>query len=262
MINTELLEYAVKLAIMSPFIKKERPVSLVLLAPPEHAKSEILKKYVMIESVRVSTDFNTFHLAEFVTEYQLGKKRTIMIPDFLRVVKRKYSVQANSISALSALTEEGWVGKLPLGQVVDRPVTANVITALTESELKDKRYKWARRGFMSRFVPLSYSYDRRTKDLIREYIKNRVYQQDDPYVFETPKNNVDVVLPPDIAEEVRGITLNIALGENILGFRLQRQLQVLTMANALVSGRTVATTDDVKVIETLSKFINFDFKEI
>jgi hypothetical protein len=262
MIHTELLEHACKLAILSAFIKKERPVSLILLAPPESGKSEILKKFAFVSSVKISSDFNIHHFADYCTEYQMGLKRTLIFPDFLKVVKKKYSAQVNAMGYINAITEEGWVGKLPLGQTVNSPIVGNVLTGLTEDELRDKRFKWTRLGFLSRFVPLSYKYKDETKTLIRQYIKDRLYRKDDPYDFTVPKSEVDVMLPNAIANKIEGIVLHISEETNLLGFRLQRQLQTLALANALSCQRTVVTEDDFKVIEALSCFINFDFNPL
>jgi len=141
MIRTEKIEHAIRLAIYSPAVKGEKPVSLLLLAPPEHGKSELLKKFAFIPSVRISSDFNSFIFADIVGDYQAGRAKTLVVPDLLRLVKRKYSTQANALSIINAITEEGWIGKLPLGQTVDKPVVMNVIAALTMDELMDKRHK-------------------------------------------------------------------------------------------------------------------------
>jgi hypothetical protein len=96
MISLDKIEYLLKLAIVSPFIAKEKPVSVMLLAPAEHGKSELLKKFAFVESVLVSTNFDTFVFSDFAMQYP--KKQTIIIPDFLRLVKRKYSTHANILT--------------------------------------------------------------------------------------------------------------------------------------------------------------------
>lgn len=262
MINTQLIEHTVRLAIHTTGIAKEKSVSLVILAPTEHGKSEILKKFAFVPSVKIATDFNSFQFADYANEYQAGLKRTIVIPDFLRIIKRKYSTAANALSIISAITEEGWVGKLPLGQTVNQPIRANVLTALTESEIKDRRHKWAQMGFLSRFVPISYSYLNKTKDKIRGYIRDRLYSKDAPFNFELSKEKTEIAITPQVAQKVQDISLGISKVNNFTGFRLQRQLQTLTLANALVSKRTLTTDDDYKVIKKISELINFEFNPL
>ena len=265
MIKTQVLEHAVRLGIWSSLVNKERPVSMILLAPVEHGKSEILKKFAFVKSVKVTSDFNTFIFAEFVYEYQAGNKLTLIIPDFIRVVKRRYSTQASNLTILNALTEEGWIGKLPLGQAIKEPITANLLTALTEDELIDKRHKWSKIGFLSRFVPLSFSYGRDTEKLIRGYIKDRLYQKDDPFDFELPKNKIDVAIPPDITDMVEELCFTVKdriRSRNMLGFRLQRQLQTLTMASAISNGRNLVSAGDYDAVEGIAKFINYEFEKI
>jgi len=263
MINTQIIEHCIKLAIYTAMLKKESPVSIMLVAPVEHGKTEILKRFAFIESVKIISDFNTFMFADFATEYQMNQKRTIIIPDFLRIVKKKYSTQSNSLTILNAITEEGWMGKLPLGQSIDRPIKANVITAITQDEMQDKRHKWAKMGFLSRFIPLSFSYNEDTKQQIREYIKDRIYHSDITQDFEIDmKDTIDVALPKKIAEEIEVIAKSIALKNNFTGFRLQRQLQVLAMGSALSNKRNIVTEDDIAVIREISYFINFNFNKL
>lgn len=263
MINTEVIEHAIKISLYTAMLKKENPVSIILIAPPEHGKTEILKRFAFVNSVFMTTDFNTFVFQDFANEFQMKTKKTIVIPDFLRVVKKKYSVQSNSLTILNAITEEGWCGKLPLGQMIDKPVKANVITALTSDELADKRHKWSKLGFLSRFVPLSFSYNNSTKQQIREYIKDRIYRVDTPIELEIDlKNKIDVTLPKPMAEEIEHLAKSIAIKDNFTGFRLQRQLQVLAMGNALSNKRNIVNEDDIKVLREISYFINFKFNKL
>jgi len=262
MIHTEIIEHAIRLAIITPFIENEKGISLILIAPPEHGKTEILKKFAFVPSVKISTDFNSFHFADYALEYLNGKKKTIIIPDFIKIVKKKYSTQASILATLNAITEEGWIGKLPLGQYIDKPVFGNVITSITDEELNDKRHKWNKMGFLSRFIPLSYSYFEKTKKQIREYIKDRIYHNDKPVELSTPQTLQSITLPKEIANKIEKITLQISEQNNILGFRLQRQLQVLALANALCSQRNIVTTADFDVIKEISKFINYNFNPL
>ena len=211
------------------------------------------------------TNFDTPCFIEFANEYALGNKRTLIIPDFLRVTKRKQSTQGNSLTILNSMTEEGWIGTLPLGQKIVKPIVANLITAVTKEELSDRRHKWSQMGFMSRLIPLSFSYNAETKIMIKNYIMDRVYHTDKSFDFELPKEKVDIVLPKELAREIDKISVGILINlkeQNLTGFRLLRQLQVLAMANALSSGRNMVTENDIETIKQITKFINFTFEEV
>lgn len=262
MIRLEQMEYLTKLATFTPYVKNEVPVSMVLCAPAEHGKTEVLKKFHQNSTIKLLTNFDTMSFLDIVPDLESEKIKTIMILDFLRVVKRKYSTSTNSLTILSALTEEGWHGTLPLGRRIDKPLRANVVTAITEDEIMDKRHKWSSIGFLSRFVPVTYRYNEDTEAMVRQYIKDRKYQTDDAIILEYPKKPVDITLPSDIANELENINLKIAKANNIFGFRLQRQLQTLAMANALMSGRNLVTNSDLEIIQKLSKHINFNFNKV
>ena len=75
MINTQILEHAIKLAIYSTVIEDERPVSMLLVAQPEHAKSEILNMFSHIKEVFYTSDFNTYIFSDFAADYLKGDKK-------------------------------------------------------------------------------------------------------------------------------------------------------------------------------------------
>lgn len=257
-----MIEHAVRLAIYSTKIQKENPISMLIVAPVEHGKSEVLKEFAFIDTVKITTDFNSFIFSEFANEFLADRKKTIIIPDFLRVIKKKYSTQANALTIMNAVTEEGWIGSLPLGQKVTNPIKANIITAITQQEMIDKRHKWTQLGFLSRFIPLSYTYKDATKEQIKSYIEDRIYHTDKPYDFVLPKEKQRIELPKEHSTQLRIISNAIAIKNNLTGFRLQRQLQTLAMANALCRNAVIVNQDDINVIEKIAGFINFDFTKI
>jgi len=92
-----------------------------------------------------------------------------------------------------------------------------------------------------------------------------MYCRDDPYNFEIPKEKVEVALPPEHAMELQKLTLKVMAKieeKNLTGFRLQRQFQTLTMANALIMGRAMVTKEDVRLMKELAEVINYDFNPL
>jgi len=266
MISLSEIHYTIKLGLYSAFVEGEKPVSIMLLAPVEHGKSELLKQFKLYTSVKVSTDFNTFIFQGFAPDIQRGIIKTIIFPDFLRLIKRKYSTQSSILTILNSLVEEGWTGKLPMGGSVDKPLNCNVITALTEDEIRDKRHKWAKLGFLSRFLPISYSYQFKTKERIRNYIQDRKYMvEDKPKEHRMPTESSEVTLTKDVGEKIKGLSRKIVeeiKEKNLYGFRLQRQLQTLALSNALLSNRKITNDDDFDIINNLTKHINFNFNPL
>jgi len=265
MINTQIIEHIIRLGIYSAGVNRETPVSIMLIANPESGKTAILTKFSDVPSVKFTTDLNTNMFVDFCYEYQANIKKTIVVGDFLRITSKKHSAQKNILTILNACMEEGYTGKLPMGQYIEKKITANLITSITQDEVSDKRHKWSQLGFMSRLLPITYAYTGETAERIMQYIKDRVYHKDEPYKFEVPKEKVDIMLPLNFADDleiIRAEVLDKLKETNLYGFRLQRQFQVLAMANALSSGRNIVTKDDVDMIREISKFINFDYTRI
>jgi hypothetical protein len=81
-----------------------------------------------------------------------------------------------------------------------------------------------------------------------------------------PKRNVKVEISVELCERIKdNITLKIVdrfrkkVNEEAYGFRLQRNLQTLAKASALLDKRSEVIDKDVEKLEWLSEWINYDF---
>lgn len=279
LVKLDLVLDACRLAVASAYVQGEKPVSILLVAPPEHAKSTLLGLFNGCSSVYYTSDFSTFVLNEFVEVYP--RKRTIIIPDLLRITERRSATSKNVISLLSALIEDGWSGKLPLGRVVEQRIIANVLTSVTRTVFYDKRWWWAKMGFLSRFIPITYSYNQETENEIFRWIAERKYRFLTPILDDLEMteisfpsqfgeilscyskivanrlNNILLVNPVSGKRHVFSFSI-----DEVKGFRYQKSLQTLAMASALLNGRREVNQEDVDRVVRITELINFDFKPL
>lgn len=265
MIKLDYLAQLVELSLWSAFIKGERPVSMFLVSHIESGKSSLLKQYKNWSSVSMQTDFNTHIFEQLVPDMERKVTRTLIFPDFLRLVSRSSKTRQNIVTILNSLIEEGWEGKLPFGREIKEPIQANVVTAITPDEISDKRHKWNKMGFLSRFIPVSFSYTDNTSNQIKNYIRDEIYRKDEKYNhFRMPRKSQDIKLPKEIGDELMQLSeiIKNRIDKNLYGFRLQRQIQVITKANALQNNRNIVTENDLEIIQKLTNFMNLDYKQI
>lgn len=273
-INTilELLE----LVVLTGHIKGEQPVSALVSAPPEAGKTTMVMKFVTNEGLVVLTDCTAFGIMrDYGQSIAQGRVKHLVIPDLIRPMSRGKDTVHSLVAFLNALIEEGvvsistyaeHVGVQNPGNDVQIPVRCGLITTMARGILLDGRHHWARMGFMSRLLPISYTYNASTQVDIHRSIANRDYLSDSPIRLNLPPEDVEIRLQPpqtdDLVTLASGLNSIAATSNNperVYGFRLQKHLQRLAMASALKHGRDIVTQEDVDYLRSLSGCINLEY---
>jgi len=183
------------------------------------------------------------------------KVRHIIIPDLTVPLGKQTETRKMLTRFLSALIEEGVVELQ--SYVVDKTAKAEdlrcgLITTITPAALNDQRAGWRKFGFMSRMLPVSYSYSATTVDAIFESICSHQYRHEAPFHAKLPSSDQQVVMPLDLTNEVNVLARFLATAEGLYGFRHQKQLQTLMMGSALYNGRTEVNREDLNFIRDLT----------
>jgi hypothetical protein len=181
------------------------------------------------------------------------------------------------VAFLNALIEEGVVSISTYAEHVgvqtqssatqnQVPVKCGLITTMAQGILLDGRHHWARMGFMSRMLPISYTYNAGTQLSIHRSIANREYLSNGSVRLNLPTEDAEIGLQSPQTDEIISLasSLNAFITstnnpERVYGFRLQKHLQRLAMASALKHGREVATQEDVEYLRSLSGCINLEY---
>jgi len=293
MIGLEWLEELISYALASTYLEKERPVSLLIIADSESGKTEILNKYIGLENVIYITSFTRIGiLNEYGRELERGIKRSIIIPDMIQVLDSlSPSIRSTVIAFILGIVEEGLVDiqTAKISIKPEKPIRANIIGALPRYCIEDERRlrRWAGIGFASRVLPISYDYSAETEAKILNYIIYRGYKREElPLYYDkltelvAKGENHEIEIEPDkaivllalsreLAQTIRD-KLNIEGKEEggkswvakVRGFRMQRQLQTLAMARALLNDRDKVTDEDIKRITELAHWINLSFNYV
>ena len=268
MIALSWLEELIKYSVQSAFIKNERAVNLLVIAPPETAKTELLQKFKEITSCVYITSFTRYGmLRDYQTKLQTRETRTLLVPDLIQLIT---STNPNELGAamtfLSSLIEEGVqnLSTFNLQIKLDKPLRANMIACIPKDVILDGRSmkKWLKTGLFSRMIPVSYCYDKAVIAEILEYINNREHVNEKNSSIKIPKEDIEVALNPILARKFNPIVLSISQKVGTYGFRLLRQLQTLAMAKAVYEGRDKVIEDDIRRIIELAAWINLDFNPI
>jgi hypothetical protein len=283
MIGVSKIETILKLAIWSGALKGERPLSIMLIAAVGCGKSSLLKKteqrgrvkkILMGRGIRARemevrqvvgsvlyTNNTTPHILcnRYGHLLKSGQIKHIAIPDFLNILNLPRNTYAYTLNFYNSLIEEGILSfeSRDTQFVSEVPVTIGLLTAVAKQDF-DRRYNdWSNIGFLSRVLPVSFTYDGNTAKAIRESIKHKEYLKDiEGFNIQLPASPQDVTIPAKLADEIEQIALQIRDVNDPLAARPQKQLQILCMARALTRGATVVEEADVKMLRDYKKYFN------
>ena len=254
----------ISLALLSAYIEEEKPLSLMLVSKVESGKSALLTKFSDVPNVVMPSDVTAWGIAKHYGDaLRKGKIRHILIPEFSIPISRNWDTVKSLDTYLCGLIEEG------VGEIVSykwrfatkAPYGCGVILCISNQDFKKQEANWFRIGLMSRVIPVSYDYKTDTQAAIKEYIKQRQYRKESKINFPIPQAKIPVTLPLPMANKLEKMVNKLITGTELYGFRWQRHLQRLAMANAVLNNRTTVELTDVETVRHLKKYMNVDCDE-
>lgn len=254
-----------KWILYSTYVKDvKRPLSLIIICEAEHGKSYTLDFFEKVERFKFLSDL-TAHglLAEGGLDSVRDKQTTHLVcPDFNPVVNRKSTTVGSTIALLNFLIWDGLkeivhfaIKKLPKGYLGLR---CGMIISIT----KDVYFGCPiirQSGFMSRFIPLSFSLTSDFKNEIKEVVKHKKDNiTSENFVF--PNAPVSVHLPfEDKVFNDRFDKLAQYIGKNsVTGIRAVSMLMLLLQGVALSHNKRKVSEKHLEEIEEMSYFLNID----
>ena len=166
MIKVDSILNLLELVVFSSYIKGEQPVSVLVTAPVEAGKTELVLNFAQNEGCIALTDATAFGIMRDYGQLIIDKKiRHLIIPDLVKPMSRGRDTVHSFIAFLNGLTEEGivristyaqqiGVPQQSTGQSQPIPVKCGLIATLAKGVLLDGRHHWSRMGFMSRLLRL------------------------------------------------------------------------------------------------------------
>lgn len=275
MLKLEKIERLVELALISGYIKNDNPLSLILIAEPETAKTKILSKFDC-KGTKIYADISQKEISKNLGVWQKENIHHIIIPDLTKVISHRLTTVDATISYFNALMEEGIKESLYYGQslTLPKPYNCGLLTAITTNMFYTKYKKWDSMGFLTRFLPVSYDYNKATISEIHNEIKNKNTFNESKKIKKYGQKYIEI--PEDIASMVNVKTQELAerisqqfikvkmqggkeitIRTVIKGFRLHYRLRQLIRAIALSNNNDKVTWKDAEEFYSLIPYINF-----
>ena len=292
MIGLSDIEELIRLVLWSGYLENETPSSALIVADVEAGKSELVKLFAENDGVAFPHDATAWGIMKYyMRRLQNRQIRHVIFPEFVHCLSRQKETVQTLLAFLNGLIAEGVKESHTYNMNFElrEPISAGIILCVTASEFAHWRKQWEGSGFLSRLLPLSYSYSLRIENEIFENLFDSGHTKHQPIMLDLPKwhkvlqlpdgmwqdsphgqwkcmmqeQPVAVNLTPHVARELKDTAKLIGRTLNIRGFRPQLQLQKLCLARALSEGRCSVTADDVIRVQYLaSQYLNLNFTEV
>jgi hypothetical protein len=261
-IHIEPLKKTIEAALITPYIKNEKPLSLLIVAKAESGKTSAMKIYRETKGAVWLTDCTAYGITRDILPKIISKEiKTLIIPDLITPLSKSNKTRASFVAFLNNLIEEGVAKITTYAMTWDKEVKANVITAVTDEALRDGRHEWAKMGFLSRFIIFSYSYSMSTvMDILSYYSEHGLKM--DSVKLRLPTKEADIELPKEIADRLNPIAMKVGEQFKLYGIRAKINFRSLLKALAVRNGSKTVTEAEFKEFLELTDYMNFDYNPI
>jgi hypothetical protein len=278
-LKTPKVEKLVKYAVISGFLQREKeapPLSLMLVAPPESNKTTILKQFDGMKNVFYTVDISSKPLIDFLKKAALEKYHHIIIPDFIKVVSHNRNTVSAVVTTMNAMMEEGIRSSIFYGQEIDlkNNVKCGIITSITPKLYKEQFKTWNDIGFLTRFLTVSYEYSEETRLEIMRLISGDGLAPLDEELSKIRKaGKKSISINNDISNGIMLYTDELVkklktfyvtsyynnspkkIFLDIQGFRLLKQMRLLSMAIAFERGLDAVNYECLTELKDLIDYI-------
>jgi len=243
-------------------IKGESPMSSMVIAPPEHGKTDILELFAENQSVSWCNDLSSNPLiTKILPEVEAGRVTHIVIPDFLKILSHGRKTTMALLTLLNSLTAEGiqCINFFGVERSFSHPLKAGVVMAITQEAFARRRQYWREIGFLSRCPPISYQYSEETKEKIHSSIETGCYSKVKYVRLPKAVRKIDIGASQSSAiRTMQGAWRSKLSGYT--GFRFHKQLRVLAKAIAYDDGKV--EDRHIEKLRDYLTFMNFEYTVI
>jgi len=278
LLEVDPLLNAIKLVLQTGYIRRaETPVNLLVLAKPESGKTSAMNAFKIKGTYTTNNITQSVIVSKILPMIENQGLKHIIIPDILNAIEKDYTTKKGFLNIMKSLIEEGITSldtfNLRTNKVYDPPIKCGLITAITSESFQGfydpktqqfvggARQYWRSLGLLSRFLPFSYEYEISKIHRIFKFIESEENQQP-PSKQTIRRKMVEVEGNPALFTQFELLSASVGKEVGGYGLRIQRSLQTLVKANAVLNNRTKVTEEDVERVLRLGNWMNYRFNPL
>jgi len=277
-IGMEPLKKHLRYTLTSGYVKnKKRPVTTLIIAPAERAKSTEATKFDEAGSgFLILQDFTSYGLRELIsglTEEQRRRLHHIGIPDLERISARSRNVRHEVLADIRTVVEEGFIRARTYNTNLDMsesPYQCAFIICTTKEDVSDGRSIYRKGNSLpSRLIPFTYDFSNGMREDVLDFV-----MLEDSYIREQKESLVGKAFDVELPDSYR-MTLKMCAKilarytegwtnspDELIGVRALENLSTYVKSVALYNGRQKVTEDDFNEFLWLFNWMNFKYYDI
>lgn len=246
------------LVLESAFIPNAKILSTLLITLPSLGKTTYLQLTENLDFVKYTNDISPKPLMEFLDDVEKGRKKFLVIPDYINTLAHGKNTVENTRSILRSMIEEGYTSSDYYGmqREYDHPVKAGLISGITVEKVNENTGRWRADGFYSRLLPWSYSHSLPTSEsIVKDKLDGAKPIRD--IRFKINKNPTEPTLDELMKEKVKNLSLQL-IQDKYVGaiYRPLEQVLSLVKGSAVLRDSKKVEQEDISHVMGLSVYIN------
>jgi hypothetical protein len=246
------------LILQSAFTPNCKILSSLLVTMPSLGKSTYLDLTRSLDFVHYTNDVSPKPLLDFLDEVEKGRKKFLVIPDFINALSHNKNTVDATRSILRSMIEEGFKGSDYFGMTRDyeQPVKAGLLSGITVDKAIENTGRWKSDGFYSRLVPWSYAHSVPTShSIIQDKLDGATPIKQ--ITFKIIKNPVEPKIPENIKDKIMLLAYQMT-SETYNGavYRPLEHVMSLCKNSAVLRESDIVELADIEKIQALSTWIN------
>ena len=257
LIGLEKVTELIKIILASGYLKNEKPLSLILVAPISSGKTTAIKQFQKNPNVQISTDTTAWGiLKNYQDKLRSGELRHIIIPDLLNALARKETTVKTFLLFINASCEDGiFPSRTYSFEVAEFIQPFGWILCLTNDAYKKKSLTLKGIGFESRFLKVDYKY---SLEVIQQILKKII--EEEKFVIpeikiQSYRNKKEIKGNTEIFKKLLTYSKLLTKDGDSEILRMQRKLQTFLKASALLRKDNKVTIKDLEKLEKLIDLI-------
>lgn len=228
----------------------------MIITKPSLGKTTYLSILRQCDFVEYTVDITPKRIADFLDDVDNGKKKFLVIPDFIANLahSKRTSDLAQSIYREMMQTGVPKISIYGMERTFRNNPTAGLITAITTEHASLNTGRWRSDGFYSRLLPWSFSHNKTTENRILANKFKRLKPFDN-FSFNINKNPNDVELTEMTDLEIKLMARDV-IEPTDAPYRSYDLISALCKSSAVLRDSNVVEQYDIDVVRLLSNFIN------
>lgn len=278
LLEIDPLKNIIKLTLQTGYLKNtETPVNLLLIAKPESGKTAAMNLFKIKGTFTTNNITQAIIVSKILPMIENQGLKHLIIPDILNAIQKDKTTRQGFLNLIKSLMEEGITSldtfHVRTNKVYDPPIKCGLITAITSDNFngyydpKRQQFRggakeiWKSMGLLSRFIPFSYQYEISKISKIFNFIEKEEEQRSTGKE-KIKRKMIDVKGNAELFEKLEAASLRFGGEMGAYGFRLQRSLQCLAKANAILNNITEVTQDDIDAVLRLANWMNYRYNPL